>query len=150
MRLGLFPGQQEFLRQAVRDADKYRGARRRFLAVFGIGVAGAAGAGYFGGRASAATGKAPEPTKDPASRLLADMKRIATGPMAELLERHAPFLACLDDHPDESLLWLGFERLGQMALLDASVALRQRLLTTARAKTVPEAFAPIVARLERG
>lgn len=150
MRLGLFPGQQEFLRKAVRDADKYRGARRRFLAIFGVGVVGAAGAGYLGGRASSASAKPSEPPKDREARLLEDMKRIATGAMKELVERHAPFLACLDDHPEELLLWLGFERLAQLALLDARADLRSRLLITARAKRVPESFTSIVARLERG
>lgn len=144
MRLGLFPGQQEFIRKAVRDAENYRGARRRFLAIFGLGVAGAAGAGFAGGRMM----READLPQTSEAQLLAEMKRIAVGPMPELLHRHATFLSFLDDHPDEALLWVGFERLGLTSIVEERRELRARLLTTARAKVVPDHITPLVARLQ--
>ncbi len=145
MRLGLFPGQQEFLRKAVRDADKYRGARRRFLAIFGIGVVGAAGAGFWGGRWTRGS-DAPATRQE---QLLAEMKRAAVGPMPELLRRHSTYLAFLDDHVDESVLWVGFERLALTSIVEERRELRDRLLTTARSKPVPDHLVDLVARLNR-
>jgi hypothetical protein len=115
-------------------------------------VVGAAGAGFAGGRTTAGSepAKAPEPAKDNEALLLEHMKELATGSMAELLQRHAPFLAYLDDHADERLLWLGFERLGQHALLEDLSTLRARLLVTARSKRAPDHIGNIVAKLERG
>lgn len=150
MRLGLFPGQQEFLRKAVVDAEKYRGARRRFLAVFGIGVAGAAGAGFVGGRSMAASSeptKATEPSKDRAALLLDQMKRAATAPMPELERQFGTLLATLDANGDQPLLWLGFERLAQRVVIDDQPALRARLLVTARSLTVPDHLTALVKRL---
>lgn len=150
MRLGLFPGQQEFLRKAVVDAEKYRGARRRFLAVFGIGVVGAAGVGFAGGRSTAASSepaKLTEPRNDRGSLLLEQMKRAATAPMPELERQFGTLLATLDANSTEPLLWLGFERLAQRVVIDDQPALRARLLVSARSLSVPDHLDALVKRL---
>ncbi len=149
MRLGLFPGQQEFLRKAVRDADKYRGARRRFLAIFGVGVAGAAGAGFVGGRWGRGE-DAPQAEGEHVDRsLLQQFRTVAVGPLPELIDKNAMLLAVLDDHPEDPLLWLGYERLAQHALLESDAQLRTRLLSRASQKPVPGHVIPFVEQLRR-
>lgn len=142
MRLGLFPGQQEYLRKAVRDADKYRGARRRFLFTLAVAVPAAAVAGVAGALAWRGS-PPPAPTSEADALVLERLewaRRLADGPDDALLASSTTFLMVLDRCGGDQVLWRGFARLCEFALAaDAADrrALASRLLVSCRAQAVP-------------
>lgn len=143
MRLGLLPSQQEYLRTAVRDAGKYRTARRRFLAWLGISVTSSSTAAFYAGR-STAEAQQSKPETPPE---LTQMRKLAVAPIQHLESAYGTFLATLDDYSDDEVLWLGYERLCYHALVLERPQIKQRLLLTMRTRQVPVRAQDIANRL---
>jgi hypothetical protein len=143
MRLGLMPSQQEYLRTAVRDAGKYRTARRRFLAWLGLSVAGSSAAAFYAGRSTTGARE----TQPEISPQLAQMRKLALAPIQQLESAYGTFLATLDDHSDDETLWLGYERLCYQAMVMERPQIKQRLLLMMRTRQLPVRVQDIAGRL---
>jgi hypothetical protein len=102
------------------------------LAAFGAGVA-----------ATLAIQRAT-PTPAPAANdRLAWARRLAVGEEARLLEEHGPFLAVLESHDADEILWAGVERLARAAALEPSAerkALVRRLERLVAVHTPPAGY----------
>lgn len=154
MKSGMFPGQQEALRELARKGLKYEGVARRqrrmFLGMcFGTAAVGA-GAYWAGGRS-----RGEEPTTPPAPpdrvvdpKILEQVPTahdLALGSEATLRAQYAPFLLIHDAIGGDATTWLGVQRLACSCArpddeLDGRIA--RRLLTSIDACAPPPSLRP--------
>lgn len=153
MRLGLLPSQKRELQRAFKKADAFdhfrQRTRRTFLGVGALAVALGVG-GFAAGRMTGAGRLADrDAVADPKLTARRDQaRRLATQPDSILRRDHATFLLILDAVGDDEALWVGFARLGNMALQgEGDRQLMARLLTTARARRRPAYLDPLVETL---
>ncbi len=152
MKSGMFPGQQEALRELARKGLKYEGVARRqrrmFLGMcFGTAAVGAGA--YWAGRSHPATERTEEPhSPDPVLHdKLAQLRRIAVAADDDLFAARPLFLVGLDAFRTDTVLWCGFQRLARMAVVARDHLLAARMMKTANAGPVPSFVEPSLAEL---
>lgn len=142
MRSGMLPSQQRALRRVFKKADAFDHFRTRTRrAFFGLGsLAAALGlGGVFVGRAT---------LSDTSARQFDRYRELALAPLDQLRSAHLAFLGALEQNPDDRTLWVGFERLAQLALSQPTeVDLLRRLRATLRSKTPMHGFDWLAKRL---
>lgn len=124
MRSGLFPGQQEALRQRMSELreEGRRRARRRLLLGLGVGVvAGALGGGWAGRQLARGLDTGDRPARSRDLRLA----RRAEQPLDQLLEGAGTFLVDVaQTRSCDEATWLGVARIAA-AVADGRVEPRQ-------------------------
>ncbi len=120
MKSGMFPGQQEALRELARKGLKYEGVarrQRRMFLGFCLGtVAAASGAFWAGKRSALATEATPRsaPEKQVHPSILEQVgiaHELAIGPEANLRDKYALFMLVHDGIGGDAITWLGVQRL---------------------------------------
>jgi hypothetical protein len=142
MRSGMLPSQQRALRRAFKKADAFDHFRTRTRRAFlGLGsLAAALGlGGLLVGRASVSDARAPRSDA---------YRELALAPLDDLRSAHLGFLAALEEAPDDRALWVGFERLAQVALSQPTeTELLRRLRATLRTNAPVRGFEWLTKRL---
>jgi len=125
--------------------------RRRFLAILGLSVPLAAGAGFALAHWSMGSPRKrlPDPVDARVVERLEWAHRLANGPDGALLAASTTFLMVLDRCGGDVALWRGFARLVRMAEADGQErrALAARLLVSAEAQELPVELRGCEARL---
>jgi hypothetical protein len=124
--------------------------RRAFAAVGLGGFALALGGGWawrklFGGGAEAGPAVDPGSLVEMPPASIADLqlawaRALAQGPLPELIRAHGPFLARLERHPRDQVLWRGAERLVAAALVEDGIDAEgfvRRVCTTLERTALP-------------
>lgn len=158
MRLGMFPGQLDALRELARKgADAEKRSRRQFfiaaVATLGVGVGAFFAGRAMGGSGDDGGGVPPGDVRARWQRKLAWADAFATQPIEELLERRSTFLMTIEQTGGSEATWKGFARLTEHALAspgDEGSSLRARLRLTLVTAPPPEWLDPLATRLERG
>ncbi len=155
MRLGMFPGQAEALRElAKKGIEAEKRSRRQFiLSVFAtIGVGTGA---YFAGRAAGGRGDDAVPVDDVRARWMKKLEwanEHATRPIEDLLAHRSTFLMTIEQTGGSDSTWRGYSRLAEHALKlegEEGDALRRRLVLTVRTAPPPEWLGRLVSGLEQ-
>lgn len=158
MRLGMFPGQIDALRELARKGvDAEKRSRRQFLisvvATVTVGVGAFVAGRAMGGGGGEVADVPPDDVRARWQKKLAWADEFASQPIEQLLERRSTFLMTIEQTGGSEATWKGFARLAEHALAtvgDEGDALRTRLRLTLRTAPPPAALDPLVTRLERG
>lgn len=128
MRLGILPSQQRALQQALKKArkfDDFRTRTRRGFLLAALGGCGASAAMFFLGRATAGSLATTEPAPSPA---LAPARKLATGPLSELVAAYPTFLLMLERAGADRTVWIGYARLVDVAVQRRDQIMARHLL----------------------
>ncbi|MEZ5963844.1 MAG: hypothetical protein R3F56_08375 [Planctomycetota bacterium] len=156
MRLGLLPSQKRELDRAFKKAkafDRFRVRTRRAFLGLGLGAVGTGVLGFWVGRDLADA--RPETTDDAAgssSPRIAIARRLASASDEQLWRERHTFLLALDECRGDPEAWVGFRRLGAMALARSDESRRvacARLVKTGERAPGRADFGDLMERLRR-
>ena len=145
MRLGMLPSQQRALSQGFKKArkfDEFRGRTRRGFLLMAVAGCGASVAAFFVGHGSAAK---PRPAQVPEAALT-QARKLAVGPLADLVASHPTFLLVLERAGDDVALWAGYARLVDVAVQERHAILARHLLESSAA--APPTLTPMHSLLQ--
>jgi hypothetical protein len=151
MRIGMFPGQLEALREEAQrmcHEERKRGARRAFLGLVLGGVSGGIGTHLLHGHSRAGAPQEPEPDRSPE---LERARQLALAPTEHLLDQQIPFVKAVGmSGRIDDVLAFGLARLLHLAGEDQSRVLspvRNGILLLAEQAKLPRQLEPAVAYL---
>lgn len=154
MRLGMFPGQLDALRELARKGvDAERRSRRQFL--FAVFATLAAGVGAFyvgravGSRSEDGGGAAPGDARERWQKKLEWADAFASQPLEELLARRSTFLMTIEMTGGSESTWRGFARLAEHSLANPNARRDDfvRLNEVIMAAPPPDSLSGLVERI---
>jgi len=133
---------QRAMKKARKFDDFRRRTRRSFMAVALAGTGVSVGAFFFG----RAVSRGEEARPHVPFAALEQARKLATGPLDDLVAAYPTFLLVLERVPRDGLLWVGYSRLVDAAARRESAPL-MRHLAESGSKLPPE-LAALVERLQ--